>query len=132
MRVENKSMYKGFKYVITTMSLGHRCGYIEIPKSHPLFQLDYDDDKFPNIEVHGGITYADKPHWDESACGWYIGFDRGHYDDLPDIELMSDEYKKLRNLDSLIVSSDLNHATVKSLEFVEDECKNVIEQLINL
>lgn len=76
---------------------GYANGYVAVPPEHPYFGKSYDDTE---IEVHGGITFAEysdeiKKHWDkylsdiemldgatEIPSGWYIfGFDTLHYRD---------------------------------------------------
>lgn len=60
-------------------SLGHLCGYVYIPKSHPLwgkgyyelYEIDID------IDVHGGLTFAG-----QSGDEWVFGFDCAHYGDF--------------------------------------------------
>jgi hypothetical protein len=34
----------GFRAVVTMGDLGHRCGYVGLPSSHPLFGADYGDE----------------------------------------------------------------------------------------
>lgn len=76
--------------------LGTLCGYVGVPPSHPLYQVDYSDERASNLSAHGGITYSDS--CDESApletgiCHvplpgrpdsvWWFGFDCGHSFDL--------------------------------------------------
>lgn len=62
---------------------GAFCGYVAVPPGHPLHGLDYNA---PNVEVHGGLTYADKcqgeichvPKPGESDDVWWFGFDCHH------------------------------------------------------
>lgn len=54
----------------------HRCGYIGLPKRHKWHGKDYD--KIP-IEVHGGLTFAQKDFIIEGY--WWIGFDCAHFGD---------------------------------------------------
>lgn len=41
--VESDFMYKGFRCVGIFGDMGHRCGYVGIPKSHPLYGKNYSD-----------------------------------------------------------------------------------------
>jgi len=54
----------------------HLNGYIYLPPSHPWYKKGYDD---IDVEVHGGITYAEL---DKDTNYWCIGFDTNHYGDL--------------------------------------------------
>lgn len=67
-------------------------GYVCIPSDHPLYGLDYDQihTLMPDLDVHGGLTFASKSEeckdWVELPEGtkenhWIIGFDCAHYND---------------------------------------------------
>lgn len=67
-------------------------GYVCIPSGHPLFGKDYDaiHALMPDLDVHGGLTFASKSEdctdWHELPEGtkenhWIIGFDCAHYMD---------------------------------------------------
>ena len=51
--IEKDFVVNGYRCVITGNILGHRCGYIEIPKNHPLYGKYYSiiDEV---IDIHGG------------------------------------------------------------------------------
>lgn len=55
--VEREFEHAGYKCVVVFQSLGHRCGYVGIPITHPLYGKGYDE--CPDISCHGGLTYAD-------------------------------------------------------------------------
>jgi len=64
--------------------LGSLCGYIGLPFDHPWYGRSYDTiyDLNPEIEVHGGLTYAGEQNDSEDDIWyWYVGFDCGHYAD---------------------------------------------------
>jgi hypothetical protein len=65
---------------------GALCGYVGVPKSHPLHGKDYDA---PDVDVHGGLTYADACQAEDAEQGichiaeggehealWWFGFRR--------------------------------------------------------
>jgi hypothetical protein len=64
---------------------GHWCGYVAVPPGHPA----YGNDDESIVEVHGGVTFANKcggyvchvPEPDEPAEVFWIGFDFAHCDD---------------------------------------------------
>lgn len=104
-------------------SSGHWCGYVGVPKQHPLHGKDYDS---VDARVHGGLTFAAKcsPEGDPSkgVCHvadeevWWFGFDCAHYLDLtPGHRMMRDEGDKYR-----------------SLAYVESECAQLAQQLADL
>ena len=41
--VEQEFEHAGYKCVVTFNVMGHRCGYVGIPKSHPLYGKEYSD-----------------------------------------------------------------------------------------
>ncbi len=110
-----KGNHLGFEYMVIHNDLGFRCGYVKVEKDHPWFGKDYD-----NIEasVHGGLTFAeydvpcDKNGPDD---GFWIGFDCAHSGDAQDLTLPH----------TFVMPGN---GTVKSQEYVENECKRLCEQ----
>jgi hypothetical protein len=41
--VESNFIYEGLRCVVVFQSMGHRCGYVGIPKTHPLYGVSYGD-----------------------------------------------------------------------------------------
>ncbi|WP_201750180.1 hypothetical protein [Tautonia marina] len=80
----------GYPCLIVRGPLGALCGYVGVSKDHPHFGKDYE---VPNVEVHGGLTFAGacQPNADEARhiCHkvdgedhvWWFGFDCAHYRD---------------------------------------------------
>ncbi len=58
----------------------HRCGYVRVPPNHPLHSMGYEE---PNVEVHGGLTFAELEPCTEhpDGQGWWFGFDCAHFMD---------------------------------------------------
>ena len=84
--------------------------------------------------VHGGITYAkggkDSHHPVDSDL-WWLGFDCGHYKDCPDYDLLEKtwgdtEIVKYRLQDRWLYED----SEVRDLEYVQQECKNLVDQII--
>lgn len=147
--------YRGFRYLVLTMDAGHRCGYVRIPKDHQIHGIDYNQEtsvkmkdvadeeigkrgiiplmlqatgKKENVplswlfDVHGGITFTGKLRGFHS---WWIGFDCAHLGDGKDESIMSNEYKNIT-----LRFAALAGGTIRTTEYVEQECKNLIDQLI--
>lgn len=56
------------------------CGYVELPKNHPLYGVnytEYSDDV--DLNVHGGVTFSGKLF---DIDGWFVGFDMAHAEDF--------------------------------------------------
>jgi hypothetical protein len=82
----------GLPCLIVRNRLGALCGYVGVPRSHPAYRKDYDE---VDVEVHGGLTFADKCSPGEESRAichkveagenddvWWLGFDCSHYGDL--------------------------------------------------
>lgn len=143
--LEGGGIYKNYEYVIILNGLGHRCGYVAIPPEHPFDKIPKPDNDYcrdgdldyseMDIECHGGLTFASRNHGLKSELNItcndaWIGFDCGHYDDGIDFDAMrkyyGDEYtEKLRS--TLYVLCD---GTVKDFDYVANECKSIIDQLV--
>ena len=162
-----KIVTKGdYKYVVTFIDLGYRCGYVALKSSHPLFGLDYSQDiKSPEllqeiksspigkrgiidlfcwdgettnlnllIDVHGGLTYSRLGYKTSYPTiqfdkVWWLGFDCGHCDDGQDTAMMQkvfpEQYQMLKKYGFFNVFD----GTIRTLEYVENECLRMIDQL---
>lgn len=91
-RVEKDFEYRGFRCVVVAQRMGHRCGYVQIPKEHPYFEQPYETvDRF--LEVHGGLTYAkmsDTYPVETEESSYWLGFDCAHFGDAIDLELIKE------------------------------------------
>ena len=57
-------------------TLGHLCGYVDVPGGHPWWGKSYED--IADAEVHGGLTYSDV----EPNGTYRFGFDCAHSGDI--------------------------------------------------
>jgi hypothetical protein len=113
---------------------GNWCGYAAVPPGHPLHGKTYDA---PDVEVHGGLTYAD-------ACAgaichvappgepddvWWFGFDCGHcFDVMPG---MNARLRAMGHNDDWL-DNDLLQATYRPFAYVEAEINRLADQLAAL
>ena len=105
--------HAGLQCMTQLTPIGIRCGYVGVLQSHPYYGKDRRD--IDDIEVHGGLTYSG--YWDDlDHTLWWLGFDCGHAWDLYDLPTTTSEppYAFKSN---------------KSQEFVEEETRNLAEQL---
>lgn len=88
------------------------------------------------IDVHGGITYSalsEKTSYPSNQLDpiWYFGFDCAHLGDAKDYNALAKVYPKqaeyYRNMD--LEYRCFNGDTVRTTWYVEQECKNMAEQL---
>jgi len=137
--IEGGGNYKGFEFMITFTHYGTRCGYVAIPAD---FKYSSDD-----IDVHGGVTFEESDHSAKdlltTPCNdMWIGFDAAHYGDTRDfkkakhyfgsnekellqIEIMEEIHKDVDKIER----KDPN-CSHKTYDYMVEECKSVIEQLI--
>lgn len=74
-RTEREFEESGLQCCTRTQDMGHRCGYVALPKGHPLFGKDWDKcyDIAPELDVDGGITFANG-----TDDMWILGWDAAH------------------------------------------------------
>ncbi len=111
-------------------SVGHRCGYVGVPKAHPLYGVSYSEHE-TSFEVHGGLTYSsdgEGGYPTESDGVWWFGFDCGHAGDAKDPNLMDDSTKD--NICRIFSEGfDVGRGVVRTLEYVIPECQSLAAQL---
>lgn len=99
----------GFQGWARRGALGGWCGYVGIPKTHPLYKTTYQD--APDFEVHGGLTFSG----DWGTDLWWLGFDTAHcYDRVPGMQPFSPKAK------------------YRTLEYVKHEIERLAHQVAQL
>jgi hypothetical protein len=58
--------------------LTHRCGYVEVPQDHGLYNISYEE-IFEYVDVHGGLTFSGSIPFEDS---YWFGYDCAHSFDL--------------------------------------------------
>lgn len=110
--------------IVRQIRLGHLCGYVGVPSSHPWFE------KEPDVSVHGRVNYGDKcaglicheVEEGEDDSVWWIGFDAMHGGDRTMLtDLYAEAFKDLpffpHKLD-----------TYKDFAYMENECRSLAQQ----
>lgn len=104
----------------------HLCGYINIPKSHPLYEVEEKEiDHF--LSVYGGVTYEDK-----TSRFKRIGFDCAHAGDFSPGTYMVLAWIEMKDYGEVDVeklqriNDPRNYKTVK---WVADQLSNIACQL---
>ena len=99
--------------------------------------LDEDDRVRMDVyfNVHGGLTYSNNyDDYPVESNLWWFGFDCAHYMDGKDLELMEeywgDDPLIQRRIE--IEKEYLNDYPIRSKEYVEDECRSLVDQIIRL
>lgn len=72
----------GFPAQIYRSKVGSLCGYVGLPKGHPLHGEPHE--KMRHLRAHGGVNYVtpSRPDDGEPADLWWVGFDCGHAHDV--------------------------------------------------
>lgn len=134
-KVEKDFMVDEYRCVIIGHYMGHRCGYVGIPKGHSLYRVYYNNVD-PDIEVHGGFTYSDNGEGEYPVKSdlWWLGFDCGHFNDGKDWELIKsfagdEENDKIIAHRIEMEKMFPDYGDVRTKEYVENELRNVVKQL---
>lgn len=133
--IEKEFEYKGLWCVVAMMDLGHRCGYVGVPKGHKYYGKNYSEIE-GNIDCHGGLTFSSREKNEkypskEHTDLWWFGWDYGHCWDANDWEAFE------KNFDSETVEirkrycSFNSEGTIAYIEDVEQCCKNVVDQFLD-
>ena len=131
--IESVSEYRGFKYVIALMSMGHRCGYVAIPKDHVLYGRHFNNIL---LDCHGGLTYSDDGYPLDDG-NWYIGFDCAHWGDGKDYDAIKKYFGSCPEvMESMMRLKELEkkfspNAEVRSFDYVRNEIYGLINQLLD-
>ena len=115
--------YKGMRGYLRKSVAGIWCGYVELPKDHPILI----DKQYKDLDVHGGITWdKDKLPWqmDHSADFFYVGFDCGHLGDI-----IPSESKLFSMLNLMMEKNHGIEATYKDFEFAKNELEGLIDDI---
>lgn len=107
--------------VLTHDEMGHRMGYVAVPKGHPAFGVEYGDGLLSEIYVHGGLTYADgcEKYPIEAPDLWWLGYDCAHSGDL--VPGLVERIGRMGH-----------HDVLRTLDYCERECENLATQLSKL
>jgi len=99
----------GLKAVVLFVNDSHHCGYVIVPEDHKWYGDSYD--KHYDVDVHGGLTYADTVYWEEGDnYGWAFGFDAAHLGD------------------ETLYSRDPGD-TFKDVDYMAKECESLARQI---
>ena len=117
---EGKSYeYKGYNYTIQTGG-GNLCGYISI------------DDELP-YKGHGGITSGngfDCAHWYDITLHDINQIKYCEMNKLIKEDSVDNEIKNMLEIMSKCPKKDMSKSSFKTVNFVHDECKKMIDEYI--
>ena len=123
--VEKQFNYKGHDCICIFSIRGIRCGYVSVTDKEKPYD-DYD------IDCHGGLTFdGELPDYYKPKAGYYIGFDCGHYCDGVDYDqaVKYDLIEQSEAEHNKEIFSYLNGYPVRDLDYVEANCRSIVDQL---
>lgn len=124
---EKINVYRGYTYVIYLNTLrGYRCGYIKLNENHKLYNIHFRD--ILTIESVQ-LTFSGKL---KDLDGYYIGWDHNHsWDGVDEDAIRKHNPNNAEELIELVYATkDRCIGFAASLEDVEQECQQVIDELI--
>jgi hypothetical protein len=136
----------GFDALIVRNMMGALCGYVGVPPTHPLYGKDYDDQVLENVDVHGGLTYANPCMKDDpdGVCHvpepgrpddvWWFGFDCAHaWDVVPTMHgrgALEDSLFRVGNtLEAATTGHGMYDLTYRDIGYVKAECTSLAKQI---
>ena len=128
-KVERDFMVGNLRCLVIGLSGGWRCGYVGIPKEHPLYAIDYDKIE---ANVHGGLTYGSTSPVGDEDQRYYVGFDCNHVGDKPDKVLINELEWDDRARDAYIAYADMcceENDKIWTTEDVEEEVIRLANQI---
>ena len=108
----------------------------------PLLFAAFDNDERAKIElyfnVHGGITYAnggENSKYPIKSDLWWFGFDCAHAGDARDYKTVKELFpeketlKRIEKLEQIDKMYPIESDSIRSVEYVAEECKKLADQL---
>ena len=128
------SNYRNYQYAIWFNDVqGYRCGYVQIPETHPYYEMNYTDD---NLDISSvGLTFSGHI---KGLSGWFIGWDHHHLWDGIDEEGIRNAHSDLSEeelyeiLEYARSMAGEPYGSVSYTDDVENECYKVIDELIKI
>lgn len=126
MRIE----YKGYPCVVLFTPMGHRCGYVGLPETHPCYGKHYSE---VDIKCHGGLTYSREHLYNFKDEGvWWLGFDCAHFMDNPDIDTLCKRFPEHPELVEARKRLVIPGNVVRKIDYVMGQCGLIADQLKEL
>lgn len=130
----------GLRAIVLWVNDSHRCGYVEVPKSHPFFGKSYNYhldktfwDKLPKVEFKGSpidllIAAGDQRDGAGPRLSYFVNVHGG----LTFAGELKDQSGWWFGFDCAHLDDRtkyIDHGVMRSLEYVTDECESLARQL---
>lgn len=109
----------GLECCVRRIPFGHRCGYVAIPKSHPLHGVTLEnlyDIEVPAVD--GGVTFTRQLH-----DMWVLGWDASHCWHRPDPSIMDERQKSMYANQPWLYSHDDNTIMIDADMAIDETSK---------
>lgn len=129
-RIEKDFEAHGLRCLVIAQPMGHRCGYVGLPKGHALYGFSGEHlEDCHSLRVHGGITYCGNRggYPLENSDLWWLGFDCAHHGDARDLSLMDETTASYYRGNPLFKKKAWE--TIKDATYVEAELRQLAEQI---
>lgn len=113
----------GYRCVIARSALGHLCGYVRVPRGHPLHGAALLAHTVARLQVHGGVTSAGRLRGRRFKRGYWLGFDCGHYYDVVPV------MEKTFPMASTLFAKFYPRRAYRTVQYVRTECAELAEQI---
>ena len=89
-----------------------------------------------DLNAHGGITYSDgETGYPVESCLWWFGFDCAHCNDKEDYDKVREYNLETDEKLGWLIKMQSEYPTpgvIRTQEYVEQECRNLADQLSEL
>ncbi len=138
MFIERVWWYRNFQCSVIFGEIGHRCGYVAVPKETLIPMVGDDNWQYCDLDCHGGVTLDCSPKRTMGArrefCGIMIGdgmrvlgFDCGHAWDAPDMQALNRRGMQQGYHFEFLLA---NGGVICTQRFCEDECRKMVDHII--
>jgi hypothetical protein len=135
--IEGGGKYKDHEYLITFTSRGHRCGYVALSTE----EAEKNKEDEIGLGCHGGITFFGNDHDAKSLLDIpcddvWVGFDAMHHMDSPCKKTAMKYFESISRAKMLYMDETEEimekYGEHRTYEYMEQECKKIIDQLNSL
>lgn len=119
-----------YQCVIVRQGMGHLCGYVRVPRGHPLHGKHYTHSKVQRIKAHGGLNFSGRLRGRIAKRGHWFGFDCARQNDIvpAQVELLAAFPPELAEALSAPLTGPFAKV-YRTIEYVRAECTALAQQL---
>lgn len=133
-KIENNFICNGLKCIVIFNDDYFRCGYVGVPKDHSLFGKDYETVN-SKLDVYSGLSYSSDSgsnnNFPINSDLWWFGFACNNLMDGIDIKSAIEYWPENKEeIENYAKRREVRtKLPIKTMDFVEGECKKLAFQL---